>query len=590
MTTNTNMTGDSVYILHVDDEPDFAEMVVDFLKRETDRFDIETATSATEGRERLAENDFDCIVSDYDMPGQNGIEFLESVREDYPDLPFILYTGKGGEEVASAAISAGVTDYLPKGAGPDQYAILANRIRNAVAEYRERRTLEQSERRLRRVYEQITYAFFTVNSNWEYTYINEESTRLVGRSKADLLGSTVWDAFPKIVDTPFEDALRTAMENQTQTSVQEYYSPHDAWYDVTVYPAEDGISIHFRDITGRKERDRRLQLERDRFRALFEKLGEPVVEVVFEGDAPLIKRVNNAFADAFGIGEEQYGESLDDAIVPERDETAARINEQAKAGKTVEREVYRGRTDVRPYLFRSAPFVGPENHQRGHGIYIDISEQKRHQQKLERQNERLEQFTSIVSHDLRNPINVAQGRLELVRDEYESEHLEAIARAHEHMETLIDDLLTLARQGEEVSELDSIELTTFIKDCWQTVATAEATLRIDVERPVRADRTRLRQLLENLIRNAIEHGGEDVRITVGERADGFYLADNGPGIPEDKREEVFKTGYSTTEDGTGFGLMIVQAVAEAHGWEVTVSESEDNGARFDITAVEFDDR
>jgi CheY-like chemotaxis protein len=106
-----------IHVLHVDDEPGFADMAADFLARLDDRFDVETATNANDAIDQLGENEYDCIVSDFEMPGKDGIEFLRAVREDYPDLPFILYTGKGSEAVASEAISAGVTDYLQKESG-----------------------------------------------------------------------------------------------------------------------------------------------------------------------------------------------------------------------------------------------------------------------------------------------------------------------------------------------------------------------------------------------------------------------------------------------------------------------------------------
>ncbi|MFB6206231.1 MAG: response regulator, partial [Haloglomus sp.] len=143
-----------IRVLHVDDEPDFADMAAAFVGREDDRFDTETATSASEGLDRLSSNDFDCVVSDYDMPGQNGIEFLEAVREEHGDLPFILYTGKGSEEVASDAISAGVTDYLQKESGTGQYPVLANRIRNAVEKSRAQTELADREKRLNLFFEE----------------------------------------------------------------------------------------------------------------------------------------------------------------------------------------------------------------------------------------------------------------------------------------------------------------------------------------------------------------------------------------------------------------------------------------------------
>ncbi|MFD1643993.1 sensor histidine kinase [Halohasta litorea] len=103
---------------------------------------------------------------------------------------------------------------------------------------------------------------------------------------------------------------------------------------------------------------------------------------------------------------------------------------------------------------------------------------------------------------------------------------------------------------------------------------------------IEADDDRLGQLLENLFRNAIEHGGDEVTVTVGTMDDGFYVEDDGSGIPEDKRDSVFTAGYSTSEDGTGFGLSIVNQIAEAHGWDVGLTESKAGGARFDITGGE----
>jgi signal transduction histidine kinase len=95
-------------------------------------------------------------------------------------------------------------------------------------------------------------------------------------------------------------------------------------------------------------------------------------------------------------------------------------------------------------------------------------------------------------------------------------------------------------------------------------------------------------VLENLFRNAIEHGRSDVTIRVGTLSDetGFYVEDDGPGIPSDTRDEVFEQGYSTADDGTGFGLSIVREIAEAHGWEISATDSAEGGARFEIRGVD----
>jgi len=206
---------------------------------------------------------------------------------------------------------------------------------------------------------------------------------------------------------------------------------------------------------------------------------------------------------------------------------------------------------------------------------------------LERKKERLEAVASVISHDLRNPLSVAQGWTEELKAEHSGEEIDHIEAAHNRIETLIGDILTLARNGDSVSETESIVLSDLVESCWRSVNTAEATLVVETEQTIQADESRLQQLVENVLRNAVEYGGEDVVITVGELDGGFYIADDGPGIPVDKREQIFESGYSTTTEGTGFGLAIVQEIVTAHGWETSVTDSDAGGARFEITGVEI---
>lgn len=206
-------------------------------------------------------------------------------------------------------------------------------------------------------------------------------------------------------------------------------------------------------------------------------------------------------------------------------------------------------------------------------------------ERLRRQNEKLERFAALVSHDLRNPLNVLEGRLELVEETGDPVHFEHCHWAVERMNTLIGDLLTLARAGAVIDETESVDMESLVKRCWGNVTTADATLRVETGQTVRADETRLQQLLENLIRNAVEHGGDTVTVTVGDLPDGFYVADDGPGIPPEERERVFESGYTTTSDGTGFGLTIVREIAEAHDWTVRLTDGPEGGARFEFTGV-----
>ena len=203
------------------------------------------------------------------------------------------------------------------------------------------------------------------------------------------------------------------------------------------------------------------------------------------------------------------------------------------------------------------------------------------QQELRRQNRRLERFANVVSHDLRNPLNVAKGRIELI----DNEHATVVERNLDRMAAIIDDVLTLAREGKAVEATEPVDLASLARDCWDSVETDAASLSTDAEMVVEADRSRCRQLLENLIRNSVEHVGDGVSIHVGRLDGGFYVEDNGPGIDDADREEVFEPGYTTNAGGTGFGLNIVSEIAEAHGWTVEITDSDAGGARFEFTGV-----
>lgn len=213
---------------------------------------------------------------------------------------------------------------------------------------------------------------------------------------------------------------------------------------------------------------------------------------------------------------------------------------------------------------------------------------QRRERELQRQNERLEEFTSVVSHDLRSPLNQTAVLLELLADDYDDDRFASAESGLTRAKTLIDDLLTLAREGKTVRSPESGALEPTARTAWQSVPTAGATLRVDGELgTVAADHARLRQAFENLFRNAVDHGGESVTVRIGRlsAAAGIYVADDGPGIPGEMREDVLAHGYTTDDSGTGFGLAIVNRIVTAHGWDLVVGESRAGGARFELRGL-----
>lgn len=326
------------------------------------------------------------------------------------------------------------------------------------------------------------------------------------------------------------------------------------------------------------------------FRSVIDRIDGTAIWVVSEKGE--FEYISDGFEEVWGISPERVKNNpsrLIETIHPEdRDQVIAEFE---KPADEVSDKVYEGRvvrpdgevrwTNVQQYPIRDED----ENLLRVVGICTDITDQKRREAELRRQRDQLDRFASVLSHDLRNPLNVAGGHLSLAMEECDNDHLPPIEQALERIDELVEDLLILAREGEDVSASEPVALGDLVTSSWETVDTAEATLQLNIDRQIHADKRRVRQLIENLIRNAVEHGGEDVTVTVGELDDGFYIEDDGAGIPENKQPEVFEVGYSTATNGTGFGLSIVQQVANAHGWNVRVTNSSEGGARFEIRGV-----
>ncbi|MCU4718751.1 sensor histidine kinase [Halapricum hydrolyticum] len=231
------------------------------------------------------------------------------------------------------------------------------------------------------------------------------------------------------------------------------------------------------------------------------------------------------------------------------------------------------------------------------GVGTDITARKRYERELKEQRNRLEEFSSVLSHDLRNPLQIATGHVKLAQVEDKDDHLGAIEQALERMETLISELLTAVEEGGPMirggsmveTDREHLDVEAVATAAWDAVETQDATLSVETETTISADRSNLEQLFENLFRNAVEHGGTGVAVTVGDLDEqhGFYVADDGPGIPDGERDAIFEMGYSTGGNGAGLGLRIVSQIAETYGWTVTVTGSERGGARFEI-AVETD--
>jgi len=256
-----------IRVLHVDDEPDFSAVTAEFLERENEQFAVDTAKSAAAGLDRLAEDAYDCIVSDYEMPGCTGVEFLRTVREEYPEQPFILYTGRGSEAVASEAISAGVTDYLQKETGTEQYAVLANRIENAVGRQRTERELERTREYFGTILAHASDFVLIVDETGTVDYASPAVERALGYDPDEIEGTSAFEFVHPEDVTRATDTLEGLLDASGAEREIEFRARHadDTWQwletrgrNLLEDPVVDGVIINARAITDRKEREQAL--------------------------------------------------------------------------------------------------------------------------------------------------------------------------------------------------------------------------------------------------------------------------------------------------------------------------------------------
>jgi signal transduction histidine kinase len=479
----------------------------------------------------------------------------------------------------------------------------------------------------------MTEGVFALNAEWEITYANDRAQAVLTAAMDDgdieeQLGVNLWSAVPAARDTVFEERFRTAMTTQEMVQFDAEYRPLGKWFNLRVYPSASGISVYFREITEMKrlqrERAESLQaLQRlyavsaEYNRAFKDKLEEILtfstdyldvangfltriddgvqrVEAAVTDDADIQAGVSCPLEEAYCKRTVEMGELL--TVVNAADEGWR----DDPAYDRFEFDTYiGGRVEANGELYGTLCFAATEPRDRPftdtERTFVELLtrwvsyeiERERTTVSLQRERDRLDQFASTVSHDLRNPLAVLQGWLEMAEESGDPEQFERCYDAVDRMDRLIDDLLVLARRGVVVRTTEAISLNSISEEAWTMIEAPAATLGIETDQAVDADRDRLKQLLENLFRNAIDHAGEDVTVTVGELTDteGFYIADDGPGIPADQREQVFDTGFSTKEAGTGLGLGIVAEIVDAHGWEVRVTEAATGGARFEITTT-----
>ncbi len=603
---------------------------------------VETVSSVDELDTTTIEPDC-LVVIDYRTRGVDGIDLMHAVHEELPSVPVVIHSIDPTAYYVTNALAAGATDVICTGPenriDTDRPVVTVRRIRHAAGKGE---SFQTDTELLDSVMQHLPHQVFIKDDVGRIAAISDVSVREHKPDREQLIGMTDYDLF----DPETARALREqedeimATEEPMINNVEQFVDDEgrERWVNTTKAPrygpnGEEVVGIigTARDITEQKRNEEMMNALHVASRELVSATTEngvattaveiardipdlPVLDVLFADSTDGSLRIAaTSRADDTPSIYDRYTQWFDRAY--DTDELQFIVQLSGGSASSVvgyaESEAARGVDPIAvtlPLGNHGVLGFGSTNDTLSE-FSIDLMEVlaanaeaaldriaredaiRRRERELARQNERLQEFASIVSHDLRNPLSVAQGYAEMFDTTDES--AEQVQWALGRMEQLTDELLTLARQGQIIGNTEQVSLRAVIEDAWQSVDTDGAVLDVRESVSFESDPARTAELFENLIRNAIEHNSttsdSSVRISVGVLEDGFYLEDDGVGIPDENKPSVFDQGFSDG-GGTGLGLYIVETLAEAHGWTVEVTDAKhaETGARFEFVGITDD--
>ncbi|RUS94982.1 hypothetical protein DSM106972_091420 [Dulcicalothrix desertica PCC 7102] len=495
------------------------------------------------------------------------------------------------------------------------YAVAVDITERKIAEI----ALIESEKQSRNILESIKDGFLALDFNWEFTYVNQAAEHLLDCNAGALLGKNFWEWFPGLADTKFGQLHRRVMRNRVAESLTAFYPDHNRWYEVNSYPANNGITIFFRNITDSKQAEEALRQSESRFRLMVESAKE---YAIFTLDLNgIISSWNSGAERVLGYTEAvAIGCSGRLIFTPED-------NDINRAEQEMELALTEGRAENERWHIRSngsrfwasglmMPLLSEAGNVQGFvKILQDKTEQRQAHEQIQQQAQQLQQanrikdeFLAVLSHELRSPLNPILGWSKLLQtgkldSSKTAQALNAIERNAKLQSELIEDLLDVSRilQGKLSLSVHPVDLAPTIEAAMETVQLAAQAKSIQINAKfepnigqVSGDANRLQQIVWNLLSNAVKFTDVGGQVSIALKHLGntaqIIVSDNGKGINPGFLPYIFD--YFRQEDGSitrkfgglGLGLAIVRHLVELHGGTVYAeSLGEGQGANFTVT-------
>ena len=592
-------------IVLADDNADLRDYLSRIL---CERYDVEAVPDGERALEAIRLRPPELVLTDVMMPGRDGFGLLKELRADprTKTTPIIMLSARAGEEARIEGLEAGADDYLIK---PFSARELLARVSATIEVDQVRREVVAAKERVVNTLESITDAFITLDREWRFTYMNAEAERIGGMDRAEVLGRSHWDVYPKAVGTAVYDGFNRAVNEQVAVEFENYYEPWDKWFLVKAYPAPGGgLSVYYRDVTDRKRAAQALREQAGTLQAVlntsvdhiyvFDREGRYIL--VSEGAARILGRGREEI-----IGRTWRELGLPPEVMEPVDEQRARV---LKTGSPELHEVtYQAAIGLRHYEY----FISPVEREGGELEWVvivsrDITDRKRAEIALRDADRRKDEFLAMLAHELRNPLAAISNAAQLAKRSNSTEHREwsqeVIEAQVKNLSRMIDDLLDVSR-----ITLGKIQLQTQTLNLGHVINSAVEAARPLIEErkhrltvdlgagPLRVegDPTRLEQVFVNLLNNAAKYSESSGHITLSAQARGsetvVTIDDTGVGMTPEliaKAFDLFAQGDRTiarSEGGLGIGLTLVKNLVEMHGGKVAAeSEGPGKGSRLSV--------
>ncbi|SEQ41200.1 PAS domain S-box protein [Natrinema salaciae] len=467
--------------------------------------------------------------------------------------------------------------------------------------------LKEQERRLERqkheletelseILGRVSDAFYALDDEWRFTHVNDRAAELLGYDATALVGEDIWETFPSGARSDLADRYHEAMETQNPVLWERYSGSLDIWMEIQAYPSETGLSVYFRDISDRKQRERQLEQ--------YERIIETIEDGIYVLDEDSrFTMVNDAYVALTGYDRDELLGSHASLVVEEPVmELAQKVAVDESDEPTIETEIETKSGEQRPIEATVTSVTSDGAGRERIGVVRDVTERKERQRRLEESNERLEQFAYAASHDLQEPLRMVTSYLQLIDNRY-ADDLDADGREFidfavdgaERMREMIDGLLEYSRvetQGDPLEPVDLEEILDDVRaDLQFTIDESDAEITVESLPRVAGDASQLRQVFQNLLANAIEYSGDEpprVRVSAERTGRDWEIAvrDDGIGIDPENQNRIFQVfqRLHSREDhaGTGIGLALCHRIVERHGGEIRVDSEPGEGSTFTV--------